>query len=75
MVSNKRKLKVVDTSCLFSDGIQDINEMTTRGQIDWREEGLFRKKKTFISQNLCLYYRYLHGLVKEKKAESLIFDF
>ena len=47
VVSNKRKLKVVDTSCLFSDGIQDINDMTTRGQIDWREEGLFRKKKNF----------------------------
>ena len=29
----------------------------------------------FISQNLCPYDRYLYGLVKEKKAEGLIFDF
>ena len=35
----------------------------------------FQKKKIFVSQNLCPYYRYLYGLVKEKKAEGLIFDF
>ena len=37
--------------------------------------GLSRKRKIFISQNLCPYYRHLYGLVKEKKAEGQIFDF
>ena len=49
--------------------------MTTGTQNDWREEGLSRKRKIFVSQNLCPYYRYLYGLVKEKKAEGLIFYF
>ena len=49
--------------------------MTTGSQNDWRLEDLSRKRKIFVSQNLCPYYRYLYGLVKEKKAEGLIFDF
>ena len=74
--SNKKKLKDVDISCLFSDDdMQGRNDMTTGSQNDWREEGLSRKRKIFVSQNLCPYYRYLYGLVKEKKAEGLIFDF
>ena len=76
MYSNKKKLKDVDISCLLSDDdIQDRNNMTTGGQNNWREGGLFRKRKIFVTQNLCPYYRYLYGLVKEKKAESLIFNF
>ena len=76
MYSNKKKLKDVDISCLLSDDdIQDRNNMTTGGQNNWREGGLFRKRKIFVTQNLCLYYRYLYGLVKEKKTESLIFNF
>ena len=39
------------------------------------EGGLSRKRKIFVSQNLCSYYRYLYGLVKEKKVEGLIFYF
>ena len=39
------------------------------------EREVCREKKSFVSQNLCLYYRYLYGLIKEKKAEGLIFDF
>ena len=74
--SNKKKLKNVDISCLFSDDdMQGRNVMTTGSQNDWREEGLSRKRKIFVSQNLCPYYRHLYGLVKEKKAEGLIFDF
>ena len=74
--SNKKKLKDVDISCLFSDDdMQGRNDMTTGSQNDWREEGLSRKRKIFVSQNLCPYYRYLYGLVKEKKAEGLIFYF
>ena len=61
--SNKRKLKDVDISCLLSYGIQDRNDMTTGGQNHWREGGLYRKRKIFISQDLCPYCRYLHGLV------------
>ena len=49
--------------------------MTAGSQNDWREEGLSRKRKIFVSQNLFPYYRYLYGLVKKKKAEDLIFDF
>ena len=75
MFSNKRKLKDVGISCLLSDGMQDRNDMMTGDQNDWRKGSLHRKRKIFISQNLCPYYRYLYGLVKEKKAESLIFDF
>ena len=72
--SNKKKLEDVDISCLFSDDdMQSRNNMTTGSQNEWREEGLPRKTKMFVSQNLCLYYRYLYGLVEEKKAEGLIF--
>lgn len=71
MVSNKRKLKVVDTSCLFSDGIQDINDMTTRGQIDWREEGLFRKKKNFyITKSLPVLQVFAWLSQREEGRES-----
>ena len=73
--SNKKKLKDVDTSCLLFDNIQDRNDMNTGSQNDWMEGGLPRKRKMFISQNLCLYYRYLYSLVKKKKAEALIFYF
>ena len=51
------------------------NDMTTESQNDWREGGLSRKRKIFVSQNLCPYYRYLYGLVKENKVKGLIFDF
>ena len=50
--SNKRELKDVDISCLLSDDIQDRNDITTGSQNDWREGGLSRKRKNFISQNL-----------------------
>ena len=74
--SNKKKLKDVDISCLLSDdAMQGRNDMTTGSQNDWREGGLSRKRKIFVSQNICPYYRYLYGLFKEKKAEGLIFDF
>ena len=33
------------------------------------------KIDSLAKRNLCPYYRYLYGLVKEKKAESLIIDF
>ena len=75
LYSNKRKLEDVDISCLLSDGIQDRNGITTGSQNDWREGGLSRKRKNFISHNLCPYFRYLYGLVKEKKTEGLIFYF
>ena len=76
MYSNKKKLKDIDISFLLSDDdIQDRNDMTTGNQNDWRERGLPRKRKNFVSQNLCSYYRYFYGLVKEKKADGLIFDF
>ena len=55
----------------LSDGIQDYY-ITTVSQNGWKEGGLFKKRKIFISQNLCLYYRYLYGLVKDKNAESPI---
>ena len=73
--SNKKKLKEVDISCLLSDGLQDKNNMTIGGHNDWRNGGLYRKRETFVSQNLFPCYRYLYGLVKEKKADDLIFDF
>ena len=69
-------MKDVDIFCLLSDyDMQGKNNMTTESQNDWREGGLSRKRKIFVSQNLCPYYRYLYGLVKEKKAEGLIFYF
>ena len=71
---NKKKLTNADISCLLSDGIQDRNDMTTEAQNDWRDV-CREKENNFISQNLCPYYRYLYGLVKEKKAEGLIFYF
>ena len=74
--SNKKKLKDVDISCLLSnDDMQGKNDMITGSQNDWREGDLSRKRKIFISQDLSPYYRYLYVLVKEKKAEGLIFDF
>ena len=74
--SNKKKLKDVDISCLpFDDDMQGKNDMTSGSQNDWREGGLSRKRNIFVSQNLCPYYRYLYGLVKEKKTEGLIVDF
>ena len=57
------------------DDMQGRNDMTTGSQNDWRMEDLSRKRKIFVSQNLWLYYRYLYSLVKEKKAEALIFYF
>ena len=64
--SNKKKLKDVDISCLLSDDdMQGRNDMTTGRQNDWRVESLSRKRKVFVSRNLCPYYRYLYGLVKE----------
>ena len=69
-------MKDVDISCLFSDDdMQGRNDMTTGSRNNWSEEGVSRKRKIFVSQNLCPYYRYLYGLVKEKKAEGLIFYF
>ena len=53
MYSTKRKLEDVDISCLLSDGIQDRNDITTGNQNDWREGGLSRKRKMFISHDLC----------------------
>ena len=47
--SNQKKLKDVDISCLLSDDIQDRNDITTGCQNDWREGGLSRKRKIFIS--------------------------
>ena len=74
--SNKKKLKGVDISyLLFDDDIQVRNNMTTGSQNSSRERGLSRKRKIFVLQNLYRYYRYLNGLVKEKKAEGLIFYF
>ena len=46
--------------------------MTIGGHNDWRSGGLYRKRETFISQNLFPCYRYLYGLVK---ADDFIFDF
>ena len=74
--SNKKKLKGVDISCLLSDDdIQGRNNMTTGSQNNSRERGLSRKRKIFVLQNLYPYFRYLNGLVKEEKAEGLIFYF
>ena len=70
---NQKKLKDVDISCLLD--MQGRNGMTTGSQNNWREGGLSRKRKKILSQNLCSYYRYLYGLVKEKHAEGLIFYF
>ena len=61
--------------CLLSNGIQDGNDMTAGVQNEWRDRGQSRKRKLFVSQSLCPYYRYLHNLVKEKKVEGLIFHF
>ena len=45
--SNKKKLKDVD---IFSnDDMQGRNDMTTGSQNDWREGGLSRKGKIFVS--------------------------
>ena len=46
-------------------------------QNEWRNvvSNPTKKKKLFISQNLCPYFRYLYGLVKEKKTEELISNF
>ena len=45
--SNKKKLKDVD---IFSnDDMQGRNDMTTGSQNDWREGGLSRKRKIFVS--------------------------
>ena len=63
------------TTAPLKIGVQGRNDMITGSQNDWREGGLSRKRKIFVSQNLCPYYRYLYDLVKEKKAEGLIFDF
>ena len=49
--------------------------MTTGGQKDWREGGLSRKRKKFLSYNICQYCRYLYGLVKGKKVKGLTFYF
>ena len=76
MYSNKKKLKDIDISFLISDDdIQDRNDMTMGNQNHWRERGLPRKRKIFVSQNLYSYQRYLYALIKEKKAEGLIFYF
>ena len=54
--SNKKKLKDVDISFLLSDDdIQDRNDMTMGNQNHWRERGLPRKRKIFVSQNLYSY--------------------
>ena len=34
-----------------------------------------KREKMFTSQSLCSYYRYLCGLVKQKKTEGPISDF
>ena len=35
----------VDIFCLLSDDIQDRNDITTGGQNDWRERGLYIKRQ------------------------------
>ena len=77
---NKKKLKDVDISWLLSDGDMQCsrNHMTTAtgSQNDWREGGLSRKIKIFVSKDLCPYYRYLYGLSqREEGTEGLIFYF
>ena len=73
---NQKKLKDVDISCLLSDyDIQCRNDITPVSQNDWREGGLSKKREIFVSQNFCPYYRYLFGLVKEKKADFLFSSF
>ena len=46
--SKKRKLKDVDISCLFSDDIQNRNDINRGSQNDWSDGGLSRKRKVFI---------------------------
>ena len=50
---NKRKLKDVDISCLLSDGIQDRNVMTTRGQKRWENgRSVQKKENVYITESL-----------------------
>ena len=44
---NKKTLTDVDISCLLGNGIQDGNDITTRGQNDLRDWSQSEKKKTF----------------------------
>ena len=73
--SNKKKLKDVDISCLFSDGIQD------RKRHDHRESrrlegGLsVMKKKSFYTTKSLSVIQIFVWLVKEKEAEGVIFYF
>ena len=58
--TKKKKLKNIN---LFQDS--DLTEKSTQNI----------KPKIFIFQNLCLYYCYLYGLIKENMNEGLIHDF
>ena len=74
--SNKKKLKDVDISFpLSDDDIQDRNDMTTGNQNDWRERGLPRKRKIFVSQNLCSHYRHFIFLWFSQREEGRWPDF
>ena len=57
--AKKKKLKDIGISKIAANILPDSSSIAIKNDDDWRNVSHARKKRLFISQNLCLYYRYL----------------
>ena len=73
--AKKKKLKNIDISKIAPDVLPDSGSIATGNDDDLRNVSHVSKKRLFISQNFCPCYKYLYGLVTEKKPEGIIYDF
>ena len=64
--AKKKKVKDIASDLLPNSTITGIEN-----DDDWKNISHARKNRLFISQNLCPYFRYLYGLVKEKRQKAL----
>ena len=72
-LTNKKKFRYIDISKIVDVDTEVRSSQFPEVKNEWRNavSNLTKRKKLFISQNLCLYYRYFYCLVKEKKTGGL----
>lgn len=73
-MANKSKFRDIDISKLVTDDTEVRSDQSPEIQNEWRNvvSNPTKWKSLFVSQNLCPYYRYHYGLVKEKETERFL---
>ena len=70
VMANKFKLRRIRDIYVPPDDVDDGNDGNVKNK-----DSHGSKVVIFINQSLCPYYRYLYGLVKDRKNEGIIDDF